>query len=360
MKKSLVLLPLLAASMAYAQQKRVITGTVQDVTTAKGLVGASVKIDAQSVSSATSEAGIIESVSVGSITTKEGRFSLEIPAETQSVTISFPGYEAEILQLYPGQVQYTVKLQPVSTSNKESSIQEVVLTGYQRIEKRKLTSAVNTVKMNDIQQAGVASVDKLLEGQVAGVVVTPETGAPGSPAKIRIRGTASLSGPQDPLWVIDGLPLEGNDVPDFSDKDNLDQLQNFSIAGLNPNDIEDITILKDAAATAIYGARAANGVISITTKKGMKGAMKVNFSADTFVNLRPDFSKLNLLNASEKVDLELMLAGRSELTFRDDKGEVMRILNATNQLNAFRAGGWEALNPEAQAQISALRSNNTD
>ncbi len=360
MKKSLVLLPLLAASMAYAQQKRVITGTVQDVTTAKGLVGASVKIDAQSVSSATSEAGIIESVSVGSITTKEGHFSLEIPAETQSVTISFPGYEAEILQLYPGQVQYTVKLQPVSTSNKESSIQEVVLTGYQKIEKRKLTSAVNTVKMNDIQQAGVASVDKLLEGQVAGVVVTPETGAPGSPAKIRIRGTASLSGPQDPLWVIDGLPLEGNDVPDFSDKDNLDQLQNFSIAGLNPNDIEDITILKDAAATAIYGARAANGVISITTKKGMKGAMKVNFSADTFVNLRPDFSKLNLLNASEKVDLELMLAGRSELTFRDDKGEVMRILNATNQLNAFRAGGWEALNQEAQAQISALRSNNTD
>ena len=360
MKKSLVLLPLLAASMAYAQQKRVITGTVQDGTTAKGLVGASVKIDAQSVSSATSEAGIIESVSVGTITAKEGRFSLQLPADTQSVTISFPGYEAEILQLYPGQSQYTVKLQAAGTSNKESSIQEVVLTGYQKIEKRKLTSAVNTVKMNDIQQAGVASVDKLLEGQVAGVVVTPETGAPGGPAKIRIRGTASLSGPQDPLWVIDGLPLEGNDVPDFSDKDNLDQLQNFSIAGLNPNDIEDITILKDAAATAIYGARAANGVISITTKKGKKGAMKLNFNADTFVNLRPDFSKLNLLNASEKVDLELMLAGRSDLTFRDDKGEVMRILNAANQLDAFRAGGWEALSPEAQAQISALRNNNTD
>ena len=360
MKKSLVLLPLLAASFAYAQEKRVITGTVLDGATSKGLVGASVKIDAQSVSSTTPQKGIIESVSVGTITTKNGQFSLEIPAETQSVTISFPGYEAEILQIFAGQSEYTVKLQAVTISKKESTIQEVILTGYQKIEKRKLTSAVNSVKMDDINQAGVASVDNLLQGQVAGVVVTPETGAPGSPAKIRIRGTASLSGPQDPLWVIDGLPLEGNDVLNFNDKDNIDQLQNFSIAGLNPNDIEDITILKDAAATAIYGARAANGVISITTKKGKKGAMRVNFSADTFVNFRPDFSKLNLLNSSEKVDLELMLASRPELTYRDDKGEVMRILNANNQLSTYRLGGWNALDPTTQSQINALRSNNTD
>ncbi len=360
MKKSLILLPLLAASFTYAQEKRVITGSVQDASTSKGLVGASIKIDAQSVSSTTQQKGIIESVSVGTISTANGQFSLEIPKDTQTVTISFPGYEAEILQLFPSQTEYVIKLQPVTSSKKETNIQEVVLTGYQKIEKRKLTSAVNTVKMADIQQSGVASVDKLLMGQVAGVVVTPETGAPGSPAKIRIRGTASLSGPQDPLWVIDGLPLEGNDVPNFSDKENLDQLQNFSIAGLNPNDIEDITILKDAAATAIYGARAANGVISITTKKGKKGAMKVNFNADTFVNLRPDFSKLNLLNASEKVDLELMMAGRPELTYREDKGEVMRILNANNQLTAYRNGGWGALDATTQSQINALRANTTD
>ena len=353
-------MPLLVASFAYAQEKRQITGSIQDATTSKGLVGASVKIDAQSVSSTTQQQGIIESISVGTISVANGRFSLEIPMDTQSVTISFPGYESEILQLYAGQNDYIVKLQPVTSAKKETNIQEVVLTGYQKIEKRKLTSAINTVKMNDIQQSGVASVDKLLVGQVAGVVVTPETGAPGSPAKIRIRGTASLSGPQDPLWVIDGLPLEGNDVPNFSDKDNLDQLQNFSIAGLNPNDIEDITILKDAAATAIYGARAANGVISITTKKGKKGSMKVNFNADTFVNLRPDFSKLNLLNASEKVDLELMLAGRSDLTYRDTKGEVMRILNGNNQLDNYRNGGWNALDGLTQSQINSLRNNNTD
>ncbi len=88
----------------------------------------------------------------------------------------------------------------------------MIITGYQKIEKRKQTSAVSTVKMDAINQSGVASVDQMLSGQIAGVVVTPETGSPGGAAKIRIRGTASLSGPQDPLWVIDGLPLEGNDV----------------------------------------------------------------------------------------------------------------------------------------------------
>lgn len=358
MKKTLILLPLLAAQIALAQEKKTITGKIEDENTSGVIVGASVKIETQSVSTKTDLEGIIESVSVGTVTDKSGKFILEIPADTKSVLISYPGYESRIIQISEDKTNYTVRLIPeVSDKNK---IQEVIITGYQKIEKRKQTSAVSTVKMDNISQAGVASVDQMMAGQIAGVVVTPETGAPGSPAKIRIRGTASLSGPQDPLWVIDGLPLEGNDVPNFSDKDNIDQLQNFSIAGLNPNDIEDITILKDAAATAIYGARAANGVISITTKKGKKGAMKLNFSADTFVTARPDFDRLNLLNASEKVDLELILASRADLTYRADKGEVMRILMKNSQLDAFRNGGLGALNTFTRQQIDGLRNNNTD
>jgi len=358
MKKTLILLPLLAAQIALAQEKKTITGKIADENTSGVIVGASVKIETQSVSTKTDLNGIIESVSVGTVTDSNGQFVLEIPAETKSVLVSYPGYESRIIMISEDKTNYTVRLIPeVSDKNK---IQEVIITGYQKIEKRKQTSAVSTVKMDNINQAGVASVDQMMMGQVAGVVVTPETGAPGGPAKIRIRGTASLSGPQDPLWVVDGLPLEGNDVPNFSDKDNIDQLQNFSIAGLNPNDIEDITILKDAAATAIYGARAANGVISITTKKGKKGTMRLNFSADTFVTARPDFSKLNLLNASEKVDLELMLAGRADLTYRADKGEVMRILMKNGQLDAYRNGGLGALNSFTRQQIDGLRANNTD
>lgn len=358
MKKTLILLPLLAAQIALAQEKKTITGKIADENTSQVIVGASVKIETQSVSTKTDLNGIIESVSVGTVTDKNGQFMLEIPAETKSVLISYPGYESRIIMISEDKTNYTVRLMPeVSDKNK---IQEVIITGYQKIEKRKQTSAVSTVKMDNINQAGVASVDQMMMGQVAGVVVTPETGAPGGPAKIRIRGTASLSGPQDPLWVVDGLPLEGNDVPNFSDKDNIDQLQNFSIAGLNPNDIEDITILKDAAATAIYGARAANGVISITTKRGKKGTMRLNFSADTFVTSRPDFSRLNLLNASEKVDLELMLASRADLTYRADKGEVMRILMKNGQLDAYRNGGLDALNSMTRYQIDGLRANSTD
>ena len=362
MKKAFILLPLLAAQIALAQEKKTITGVIQDGDTSLFIAGASVKIETQSVSTKTNQAGIIESISIGAVTEKNGKFILEIPADISSVLVSYLGYESRIIQIYDEQTNYNIKLVPLDSSEtaKKNEIQEVIITGYQKIEKRKQTSAVTTVKMADIDQAGVASVDQLLAGQIAGVAVTPETGAPGGPAKIRIRGTASLSGPQDPLWVIDGLPLEGNDVPNFSDKDNIDQLQNFSIAGLNPNDIEDITILKDAAATAIYGARAANGVISITTKRGKKGGMKLSFSADTFVTSRPDFDKLNLLNASEKVDLELGLAKRTDLTYRIDKGEVMRILSRNGQLDAFRNGGLDALNAMTLQQINALRTNTTD
>ncbi|MDV7695449.1 SusC/RagA family TonB-linked outer membrane protein [Chryseobacterium soli] len=361
MKKTLILLPLLAAQVALAQEKKTITGKIEDGNTFHVMAGASIKIETQSVSTKTNQEGIIESVSIGTVTDKNGKFILEIPADTKSVMVSYLGYESRIILINEDQTHYNVTLMPVSSEvSDKNKIQEVIITGYQKIEKRKQTSAVSTVKMDNINQAGVASVDQMLAGQIAGVAVTPQTGSPGGPAKIRIRGTASLSGPQDPLWVIDGLPLEGNDVPNFTDKDNIDQLQNFSIAGLNPNDIEDITILKDAAATAIYGARAANGVISITTKKGKKGNMRVNFSADTFVTSRPDFDKLNLLNATEKVDLELILAQRSDLTYRADKGEVMRILMKNGQLDAFRSGGLDGLNSLTRQQIDGLRNNNTD
>ncbi|SHL88721.1 SusC/RagA family TonB-linked outer membrane protein [Chryseobacterium polytrichastri] len=362
MNKTFILLPLLVANIALAQEKKTITGKIQDGDTSRMIAGASVKIETQSISTKTNQKGIIESVSIGTVTDKNGKFILEVPADTKSVLVSSLGYESRTIQIDEGKNDYHITLVPVLSAelSEKNNIQEVIITGYQKIEKRKQTSAVASVKMDDINQAGVASVDQMLAGQIAGVAVTPETGAPGSPAKIRIRGTASLSGPQDPLWVIDGLPLEGNDVPNFTDKDNIDQLQNFSIAGLNPNDIEDITILKDAAATAIYGARAANGVISITTKKGKKGSLKLNFSADTFVTARPDFGKLNLLNASEKVDLELMLANRTDLTYRTDKGEVMRILTKNGQLDAYRNGGLDALNMLTRQQIDGLRNSNTD
>ena len=248
-----------------------------------------------------------------------------------------------------------------TTKTKTKEIDEVIITGFQKIEKSKITSSVDVVKMKDIEQKAVASIDQMLQGRVPGLLVTPASGTPGQIAPIRLRGTASLSGPTDPLWVIDGMPLEMGDAPKYDAGKDINDLKNYSIAGFNPEDIESITVLKDASATAIYGARAANGVILVTTKSGKKGRMNVNFSASTFVNLRPNFSKLNLMNSNQKVDWELMMASRSDLdNYRKDNGEVARILLANNDWNLFRSGGFSAISEASQREINALRNVNTN
>ena len=248
-----------------------------------------------------------------------------------------------------------------TTKTKTKEIDEVIITGFQKIEKSKITSSVDVVKMKDIEQKAVASIDQMLQGRVPGLLVTPASGTPGQIAPIRLRGTASLSGPIDPLWVIDGMPLEMGDAPKYDAGKDINDLKNYSIAGFNPEDIESITVLKDASATAIYGARAANGVILVTTKSGKKGRMNVNFSASTFVNLRPNFSKLNLMNSNQKVDWELMMASRSDLdNYRKDNGEVARILLANNDWNLFRSGGFSAISEASKRQINELRGINTN
>ncbi|SHI53255.1 TonB-linked outer membrane protein, SusC/RagA family [Arenibacter nanhaiticus] len=354
MKKVRLLLLLLIPILGFSQNSRTITGQVFSKTDGMPLPGASIFVDSKSIANETGVEGIIESTSIGAITDFDGNFSLTIPSGIVKLTVSYMGYETQILYI-DSKTSFEVHL-----TEDMNALSEVVVTGYQKVEKRKLAASVAQVNMKDAQQIGVASVDQLLQGQAAGVVVTSETGAPGTPAKIRIRGTASLSGPQDPLWVIDGLPLEGNDVPNFGDKDNIDQLRNYAIAGINPDDIKDITILKDAAATAIYGARAANGVIVVTTKKGTKGKMNINFSANTFYTMRPDMDKLNLMNANEKVAFELSLAQRDDLDFRTNKGEVMRILTSANELDIYRNNGFNGLSNATQMAINALKENQTN
>jgi TonB-linked SusC/RagA family outer membrane protein len=354
MKKILHALLLFLAIAGYSQESRTITGIILDENDKSPIPGASIFVENNSISSKTSMAGIIQSESIGTTTDFDGKFQLRISKNITSLRVTFMGYKSYTLEL-DAQKNYTINLK-----SETAKLAEVVVTGYQKIEKRKLTAAVTKIDMAAIQQTGVSSIDQLLVGQIAGVAVSTPSGAPGAPAKIRIRGTASLNGSQDPLWVLDGLPLEGNDVPKNFDKDNIDVLNNYSISGLNPDDIKDITILKDAAATAIYGARAANGVIVVTTKKGRAGKMVVSFNTNTFITQRPDFDKLNLMNASEKVDLELNMASRSDLTYRDTGGDIARILNGSNELAAFRAGGFSSLSPATQNSINALRNNNTN
>lgn len=353
MKKMLLLIALLCPLWTYAQQEgdyRTIKGVVTDSVTGETLIGATVRIDTSS--SVAKNLGPL-----GTVTDIDGKFELRLPRSVTSVVVSFVGYEPSRVDVTrPGEL--AVRLRPESEQLNEVT---VVSTGYQNIDKRQLTSAITTVKMADIQRIGVASLDQLLEGAVAGMTAIPTNGAPGSASKMRIRSTVSLTGSTDPLWVLDGMILEGNDIPtDFSAKDNIDELYNTSIAGVNPSDIESISVLKDAAATAIYGARAANGVIVVTTKKGAAGKMRVNASAAVFVTTKPDLGRLELMNASEKVDFELGMAKQADLNYRSNYGGVARVLNESGELAAYRESGFDALSATTRNSINALRSSGDD
>lgn len=291
---------------------------------------------------------------MGVITDVDGQFSIAIPAGITRFFCSYVGYDVLEVKLVPGKEHYEITLHASS-----QMLDAVVVTGYQTVERRKLTAAVSKLDISDETIGAVKSIDQALAGQIAGLSVSPTSGAPGAPAKIRIRGTASLNGTQDPLWVLDGIPLEGTDVPEPDELNDITNMKQSSIAGLNPADIENITILKDAAATAIYGARAANGVIVITTKKGKVGKPVISFSSRFTYTPTLSLDRLNLLNSAEKVGLEMDMI-RNNYSPDNHKGGVYNILSNYNELSAFQNGGWDALSSDTQAAINRLKSVNTN
>jgi len=342
MRQLIILLLLVLAPCAWAQ--RVITGVVVEADSNNDpLPGATVSV---SVPGSKAQAG--------AVTDYEGRFKLEVGAKVTSFTVRYLGYQTEEVRLVDGQTHYNIQLKPNART-----VNEVVVTGYQKIDRRKLTAAVTKVDISTEKVGAVKSIDQALSGQIAGLAAVASSGAPGAPVKIRIRGTASLNGSQEPLWVLDGMPLEGTDIPSMDDLKDIDNIYQTSIAGINPADIDNITVLKDAAATAIYGARAANGVIVITTKRGREGQPAVTYSAKLTYSPRTNLSRLNMLTADEKVNLELELL-KGNYTYREGKGGVAQILNALGETAAYKAGGFSALSADAQNQINALRNINTN
>ncbi|WP_113639287.1 SusC/RagA family TonB-linked outer membrane protein [Nubsella zeaxanthinifaciens] len=242
----------------------------------------------------------VKGASFSTRTDKNGRFSV-------------PGQYAEsILEIHLlGYADLEISAQrarTVTLSMTTSDLQEVVInTGYQTIDKRALTSAVTTLKMDDIIAPGINTVDKLLEGRVPGLIFMQNSGQVGAAPKLRIRGTSTILGNREPLWVLDGIVLQDPvniDPQRMNDLDFVNLLGN-AIAGLNPEDIDQIDVLKDAAATALYGARAGNGVIVITTKKGKKGKPTIAYAAVTTFTQRPRYSDANMymMNSAERMDV---------------------------------------------------------
>ena len=215
MKRFLPLIMLILPAVVCAQQTRKITGQVLDAADGSPLVGATVFI-------APEETQAKDYNPQGTIAYDEGRFEFTLPNSVRQVVVSYLGYEPRTVDI-SGRSHFTIRLD--ATSNQ---VDAVVVTGYQRIEKRKLTSSIASVKMEDISRDGVASVGEMLSGSIAGLTSTPTSGAPGGASKVKIRSTVTLNGNTDPLWVLDGIPLEGNDIPtDWSSKENIDNLYNL-------------------------------------------------------------------------------------------------------------------------------------
>ena len=345
----IVLLCLVGVLSSVFATDRQVQGVVISSEDNLPLIGASVYIVAEDLKKTGSA-----QAAIGVITDIDGKFSISVPSGITRLFCSYLGYDVQEVKLVPNKDRYEITLH-VSAH----MLDAVVVTGYQTVERRKLTAAVSKLDISDETIGAVKSIDQALAGQVAGLAVTPTSGAPGAPAKIRIRGTASLHGTQDPLWVLDGIPLEGTDIPQQEELSDITNMRQSSIAGLNPADIENITILKDAAATAIYGARAANGVIVITTKKGKVGKPVVNFSSRFTYTPTLSLDRLNLMNASEKVGLELDMI-RNNYSPENKKGGVYNILSKYNEVSAFQSGGWDALSVDAQADINRLKGINTN
>ena len=267
--------------------KRTVTGVVLGTAHKDTLPGVSV---------------VVKGTTKGVTTDVHGKFTIVIPdGDDVVLCFTFIGKKRKEVK-YTGQ-----QMMKVIMEDESQELEEVVIVnqGYQKIDKRELTSAVTTLKMDDIMTPGMSTLDMMLEGRVPGMTFMQNSGQVGAAPRLRIRGTSTVLGSQEPLWVIDGIIQEDPVNVDPSQLNDLDfvNLLGNAISGLNPEDIEQIDVLKDASATALYGTRAANGVIVITTKQGKVGAPSVRYSFSGTLARRPRYSdrSVNVMNSAERV-----------------------------------------------------------
>ncbi|MFR8753585.1 MAG: SusC/RagA family TonB-linked outer membrane protein [Odoribacter splanchnicus] len=243
---------------------------------------------------------MIKGTTLGAVTDMDGNYSMELPAVKDiRLLYSFIGMKTQEVA-YAGQKEINVTLH-----EEVAEMEEVVITGYQTVDRRKSTSSVTTRKMEDLHIPGISSLDQMLQGQIPDLIMMSNSGEVGVVPKLRIRGTSTLIGNREPLWVLDGIIMQDPvDVlaADLNDPDYINRVGN-AIAGINPQDIERIDVLKDAAATALYGTRAANGVIVVTTKKGRVGRPIVSYNLSTTFRQRPAYSDraINVMNSAERI-----------------------------------------------------------
>lgn len=244
----------------------------------------------------------IEKNTAGTTTDLDGNFSITLPAGAKTVKFSSVGMKELVYQLISGRTENV----RIIMEWENTELDQVVVTGYAQTSVKRITGSVAVLNSEKFEAKAISSVDALMQGEVAGVSIKSLSGQPGTQAKITIRGSNNITGSSAPLWVVDGVPLQ-SESPVLSSEQlatgGFDNIFVNGIGNINPNDIESITILKDAAAAAIYGSRAANGVIVVTTKKGEAGKMRISYNNTFSWSFKPERS-LNLMNSSEKLSWE--------------------------------------------------------
>ena len=264
-------------------QAQTVTGKVTSESDPEGLPGVNV---------------VLKGTNQGVMTDVNGEFSIEA-TQGSTLVISFVGYVTQEIKL-AGQSRLNVLL-----VDESRELDAVVITGFQEVERKLFTGSASLVKMSEIRAPGMADAGRMLEGRVAGVTVDNVSGTFGTSPKIRIRGNTSINGDTQPLMVVDGVILEDLNAVNADDiiTGNANTLTASSIAGLNPDDIESFQVLKDASATALYGTRAKNGVVVITTKRGKSGVTRVNYTGNFSINLRPTYNQFDILNSGEEMSI---------------------------------------------------------
>lgn len=270
------LLSLLAINFVFGQE-RIIKGTVKDKKSGEPLIGVMVTV---------------KPTNKGTSTDLDGNFELIVTPEDKSLVFAFFGMkETEVF--ITSESNYTVKME-----EDISELEQVVVIGYGTKTRAELTEAVSTISSKEIQSMPITGIDQAMQGRAAGVQVTQNSAAPGGGVTVRIRGIGGF-GNNNPLYVIDGFPVYSND--NISSASGVSRVNPNVLNTIDPNDIENIEILKDASATAIYGSRGANGVVLITTKHGKKGQANINF--DVYYGVQKVWKKLDMLKATEFAQL---------------------------------------------------------
>lgn len=232
----------------------------------------------------------------GVVTDVDGNYSITFQ-EGLTLAFSYVGFFTQYKEVSSSQTLNVILEEDTQI------LGEVVVTGYERIDRRESASSVFSVKAEDVLKTGVMSIDQMLQGEIPGVAVINTSGEPSTAPRIRIRGNATINGNKSPVWVVDGVivepvvPLTASDI----NSEDADYLIGNAISGLNPQDIESITVLKDASATAIYGVKAANGVIVITTKEGKVGSPRISYNGDVTINQRPSYRNFDRMNSQERI-----------------------------------------------------------